>query len=154
MPMKYSSAACLFSSLLFLCACSPNVETQGHMLDDDWKNSVKQNVTTRDDVLAAFGSPSTVSSFGEETWYYISMQRKNRAFLKPAVTNDEIVQLTFNPDGTVKDITTYSQADMKDFSIADRTTPTEGHQMTVLEQTLGNLGRFNAPSGQKNPRRR
>ncbi len=138
--------------LLPLLACSPNVETRGHMLDADWKEHLKAGSTSKEEVLQQFGSPSTTSTFGEETWYYITLQRESHAFFKPKIAEENVIRIVFDGSGVVQNVDTFDQSDMQKFAIAKRETPTEGHQMTIVEQTLGNLGRFNNSStGRTNP---
>lgn len=132
---------------LALGACSPNVETRGHLKDADWREHIAPEKTTQDEVLQLLGSPSARSSFGPDTWYYITTRRESFAFFKPKVTDEEVVQITFHADNTVKAVETTGKDKARDIAIADRITPTEGHQMTFMEQLLGNLGRFNAPGG-------
>ena len=40
----------------------------------------------------------------------------------------------------------YGQEDGRTIAYVDRTTPTEGNELTLIQQLLGNLGRFN-PEG-------
>lgn len=130
---------------LLLAACSPNVETRGHLEQTEWKTQIIPEQTTRDDVVNLLGSPSARASFGDETWYYITTRRESFAFFKPEVTAQDTVRISFNADGTVKTIDSFDASQAQDVEYATRVTPTEGHQMTFMEQFLGNLGRFNSP---------
>jgi outer membrane protein assembly factor BamE (lipoprotein component of BamABCDE complex) len=135
----------LLAGVLAVGACSPNVETRGHLKDPDWREHVVPNQSTQDDVLQALGTPSTKATFGDETWYYVTTRRESVAFLKPEVVDDEVVTITFGPNGLVNNVTTRGRETARDIEIAEKITPTEGHQLTFMEQLLGNLGRFNAP---------
>ena len=42
-------------------------------------------------------------------------------------------------------------ADAKDITMVARITPTTGKELTVLEQILGNVGRFSGPRQDSNP---
>lgn len=128
-----------------LTACAPNVETRGHLKDADWKSQIVIGQSTRDQVLEVLGSPSSRSSFGPDTWYYISTQRENFGFMRPEITGEDVTRITFDTDGTVKSIDNYDKSTARDIAINDRETPTEGHSLTFIEQLLGNVGRFNAP---------
>lgn len=136
-----------YAALLLLSACSPNVETRGALKDPDWKQQLTVGQSTPEDVLRVLGSPSAKSSFGQETWYYIATRKESFAFLKPEVADQEVISINFDTDGTVKSIDNYDKSSARDIKIASRTTPTEGHQLTFMEQILGNLGRFNSPGG-------
>lgn len=132
--------------LFAVSACSPNVVTRGHVEEPDWKQALSIGTATRDDVFNVLGSPSTRSSFGEDTWYYITTKRENFAFFRPEITDQDVVAITFDNSGVVSDIKELGEADMrKDVQFTERETPTEGHQMTFVEQLLSNVGRFNRP---------
>ena len=88
-------------------------------------------------------TPSSVSSFGDETWYYISARKEATAFLKPEIVEQNVVRLTFDANGTVSNVETFDKANAAEFDVAKRTTPTEGHQLGFFEQLMGNVGRFN-----------
>ncbi len=45
----------------------------------------------------------------------------------------------------------YDLADGKDISMVSRITPTAGKEMTILEQIMGNVGRFSGPRQESNP---
>lgn len=144
---KYLIVAGLSATLL---ACSPNVETRGHVRTPDWQQTIKPGQSTREDVAALMGSPSTISSFGDEVWYYMSAQRESIAFLKPEVADQEIIRIAFSPDGLVQQTGVIGKDGLKEIQSVKRETPTEGHEMTVLEQMVGNLGRFNSNSANRN----
>lgn len=132
--------------LLFLpAACGPKVNNGGYVKDGDIKSQIGVGTSTRDEVLSKLGSPSSQSSFGPETWYYITDRQETIAFLKPEVVKQDVVAVTFDKSGVVSDIKNYNIADSKNVAIATRTTPTEGHTLGFFEQVLGNIGRFNSP---------
>jgi len=138
-------------TLVFLAACSPKVENHGYMKQGEIKDALVVGQTTKDEVLTALGSPSAQSSFGEEAWYYISSRREATAFFKPKVTEQDIIRIAFDAGGVVSKVENYNKDNAKEFDTVKRTTPTEGHSMGIMEQLLGNLGRFNKPPGAKSP---
>jgi len=126
-------------------ACSPKVNNGGYVNENDIKNQIVIGKTTKDDVKEAFGSPSAESSFGAESWYYISDRKEAYAFLKPTVVEQNVVRIEFDPTGVASTVESYSKKDGEEFDLAKRTTPTEGHTLGFFEQILGNIGRFNRP---------
>lgn len=130
-----------------LAACSPIVDQRGHVKEPDWKDRIIIGTTTKEGVEQALGSPSSVSTFGNETWYYIATRKETTAFFKPEVVAQDITRIEFSAEGLVARVETVDEAQArKDFEFTKRTTPTEGHSLTMLEQLLGNLGRFNSPT--------
>ncbi len=131
---------------LALAACSPKVDNRGYMKDGDVKDKIIVGKSTKDEVIVELGSPSAKSSFGAETWYYISSRQETVAFFKSEVVDQNVVRIEFNSEGVVSSVGNYNKENAKDFDLVKRTTPTEGHSMGVMEQFLGNIGRFNAPA--------
>lgn len=133
------------ASVFLLSACSPKVEERGYVKTVEWKDAVKIGQTTREEVLEKFGSPSTKSSFGDESWYYISSRKEAVAFMKPEIAEQEAVKIAFDASGVVSDFRILNKDDAKTVALVKRETPTEGHSMNFLEQALSNVGRFNKP---------
>ena len=127
--------------------CSPKVESRGYVKQANWKDAIVIGQTNKQEVLEKFGSPSTQSSFGTETWHYISSRKEGVGFLRPSVVEQEAVDVAFDSSGVVSGVNVYDKTNAKDFDLVKRTTPTEGHSLSFIDQTLGNLGRFNKPGG-------
>lgn len=127
-----------------LAACVPMEETRGHTYHGNLMQEVKPGEQTRQDVLNQFGSPSSVSGFEDSTWYYISTTTEKHAFMKPEIAQQNVVAIEFDESGKVGKVKRYTMKDGKRIDFAEDQTPTEGHSMGVLEQLLGNLGRFNS----------
>ncbi|NBX04181.1 MAG: outer membrane protein assembly factor BamE [Alphaproteobacteria bacterium] len=130
--------------VLMLFACSPKVDSRGYVNQVSLKEQITIGATTRDEVMAKFGSPSSQSSFGAETWYYISQRKEGTAFLKPEVAAQQVVRIEFDGAGVVQKLEGFDEKDSKDVELVSRTTATEGHTLGFFEQILGNIGRFNS----------
>lgn len=139
------------AALLAVSACEPKVENRGYVRNAVWKDQIAIGQTTKDQVLSIFGSPSSQSTFGDETWYYINERKEATAFLKPKVVEQNVVRLTFDANGVVSKMETFDNSSSKQFDVARRVTPTEGHQLGFVEQIIGNIGRFNKDSGGSGP---
>lgn len=136
--------------LALVSACSPKVDTGGYMKETDIKGQITEGKTTKQEVQEKFGSPSAQSSFGNETWYYITDRKETMAFFAPEVVEQDVTRVEFDAAGTVISVQAFNKNDSKEFSLAKRTTPTEGHQLGFVEQLLGNVGRFNKPGMDSN----
>lgn len=130
---------------LGLMACEPTVNHRGHVTEEQITDKVEVGKTTKKQVEREFGSPSSQSSFGDETWYYIQARKEANAFLRADITEQEVTGIVFDADGVVKEIQHYNKEDGKQVAIVEDTTPTEGHSLGFFEQVFGNLGRFNKP---------
>jgi outer membrane protein assembly factor BamE (lipoprotein component of BamABCDE complex) len=54
----------------------------------------------------------------------------------------------FDKTGLVTEIQRYEMADGKTLILVERTTPTRGRELTVIEQLFGNIGRFSSQQQQ------
>lgn len=143
MHIKQHSKYLLLVAVLLLAACDPKVDTRGYVSNVAWKDHVTIGKTTKDEIFSTFGSPSSQSSFGDETWYYISERKEAVAFFKPEVVSQDVVRMTFDANGVIKSMDMFDKNSSKEFAVTKRVTPTEGHQLGFFEQIVGNVGRFN-----------
>lgn len=126
-----------------LAACSPRVDNRGMRFDPEIISEVRPGMSTRDDVLYILGTPSTVSSFQGPVWYYIGQRTEKVAFFNPEVTERQVVEVLFDETDRVSQVNLYGLEDGQEIELVERETPTEGQDITILQQFLGNLGRFN-----------
>ncbi|MDI9409701.1 MAG: outer membrane protein assembly factor BamE [Candidatus Pacebacteria bacterium] len=133
---------------LGLTACSAKIDERGILLDAEALATVKPG-QTRTEVVKNIGNPSTIATFNDQHWYYISRRTKSWLFLPPYTTEQKIVEVVFDKAGIVNRITTTTGFEQTvDISPTSRVTPSKGHTYGLMEDFLGNLGRFNnAKSG-------
>lgn len=134
--------ACWAALALALAACSPEKITRGYLPDEDQLSSIKPGVNDRASVEELLGSPSSVGTFQDSTWYYITSRNEKLAFFKEDVKEQQVVAIVFDDSGLVSDVRRYSLEDGQEIDPVDRVTPTRGRELTVLEQLMGNIGRF------------
>lgn len=139
MTLKYALSSC---SLLFLSGCA-TLTTHGHEIDPLHLKQVKIGQTTKKKVTEMFGTPSAVSTFNNNVWFYISDTTSTRAFFSPKVLKSNVTCIEFNEAGLVQGLDSLTEADQVIIAHIRRTTPTSGHKFGVVEQMFGNIGRFN-----------
>lgn len=134
------SLSLLGLSLFALAACSPPVETRGNPPDPVILGEVTPGQTTKDQVEALLGTPSSVAPFSKNTWYYIGQKTERFAFFNPEVLDQQVVAVIFDDKGTVTEIRRFNQKDGKDVEVVERETPTRGKELTFARALLGTLG--------------
>jgi outer membrane protein assembly factor BamE (lipoprotein component of BamABCDE complex) len=128
---------------LHIAACTPIVETRGNMLSPTKLAQVEVNQSIRADVERLWGSPTTVSPFDPNVWYYIGETTSQKGVFEAEVKERQIVQVTFDENNTVTEVALIDPAQAREVDFVDRRTPTAGREFTAFEQFIGNLGRFN-----------
>lgn len=145
-PFRSLSLATL---LLVASACTPAVDTRGNMPPADVVETIKPGVTTRTQVSQILGSPSSVATFNDRTWYYIGRKTETVAFFQPELMDQQVLVVRFDDGGVVEDIEKRGMEAVRDVSPVERETPTAGHTLGFFEQLFGNIGRFSGQADKK-----
>lgn len=134
---------------LVLGACSPIVRTHGHRLDDPALAQITPGQTSREQVAQLLGSPSALSTFDDSAWYYVSQRTERRSFYQKDVVEQKVVTISFDDQGLVEDVDEHDLDQARQIEPVARVTPTEGNELSLFEQFVGNVGRFNVPRDQR-----
>ena len=97
---------------------------------------------TRQEVENILGAPSSVSSFDENTWIYMSSTLKKVAFFKPQELDRKILSINFDNNGKVEKISNYTKEDGTQLEINPKETPTEGHNIGFFKKYFGGVGTY------------
>ncbi len=128
------------AAMLLLGACSPITATHGNLVDDERLERIEVGRSDTGDVINALGSPTVISTFDENTWYYVGRATERLAFFKPRVAEQRIVEVRFDENGTLTAIEDVDPELRRDINPVGRETPTGGRQLSFFEQIFGNLG--------------
>lgn len=134
---------------LALGACAPKIVQHGNVPDEEQVVQINPGQDNKSRVQQLLGSPSTQGTFGEDTWYYVSKRTEQTAFFEPDVVDQGVLAITFDEQGVVNDLKVYDHRDGRLVAMVDRVTPTQGNSMTIVQQLLGNFGRFDPDSSSK-----
>jgi outer membrane protein assembly factor BamE (lipoprotein component of BamABCDE complex) len=134
-----------------LAACENNTAIRGFAPAPGAVDKLEVGTQSREDVQRLIGSPSAVATFNPNVWYYISERQDQWGPSKPWVADQNVIQINFNESGRVDRIRYYDLADAQNITMVARITPTSGKELTILEQILGNVGKFSGPRNQTNP---
>jgi len=148
--LKLSLATCIM--VLSLNACTADTHARGNIVSDTKIAQIKPNITSQYDVTRIFGPPTLVSPFAQtQTWYYAGQTTEQMGIFKKEVTDQKIVRIDFDDTGLVTKVAHVDPNAAQDVDFVDRQTPTAGRDFTILQQLVGNMGRYNgiAPSGNK-----
>jgi outer membrane protein assembly factor BamE (lipoprotein component of BamABCDE complex) len=127
-----------------LAACAPMIDTRGNMPPIEVISTIQPGVTTRTQVSQLLGSPSTVGTFNDRTWYYIGRKTETVAFLDPELTDQQVLVIKFDESGVVQDFEKRGIETAREVAMNERETPTAGHSLGFFEQLFGNIGRFSS----------
>lgn len=124
-------------------------QTRGNKVDPELLAQLVPGTSSRADATALIGSPTTHGSFDDNTWIYIGEVTKPVIGGTQSVRDQQVVVLTFDQGGILRNIEKRGPDDSQNVAVVSRTTPSPGNNATILQQLLGNVGRFTPGAGQK-----
>ena len=133
-----------------LAGCSvfaPPEQSRGNRVDPDVLAELVPGTSSRADATALLGSPTAKGSFDENVWLYIGSVTRTRVARTPSMITLDLVKLTFDDSGVLRQIEHRDLEDALPVSVVQRTTPSPGSDASVMQQLFGNIGRFNAGGG-------
>lgn len=149
---RAAAVACLVMGLP-LAGCSffeAQSTTRGDPIDGVALKQLTPGTTTQADATALLGSPTTHETFNDNAWVYISQITRPQVGRLPAVMEQRVVVLNFDPSGVLQKVKVYDKADGKNVPMAPGTTSSPGSSASILQQLFGNIGRFNPGAGSSN----
>jgi outer membrane protein assembly factor BamE (lipoprotein component of BamABCDE complex) len=133
-------AALLVLGGAVLAGCSPIVDHHGYLPREGDMQKLQPGMS-KVEVEALLGSPSTTATINlsGDSYYYISSVVEQRAFLTKE-TDRQVLAVRFDGSDQVESFAHYGLEDGRIINFSDRTTPTRGREMTILQQLISNAG--------------
>ncbi len=99
---------------------------------------------TAEKVLETLGTPSTVSTVGNKSWYYISQRsRRTFQFLGETVVDQKVTAVYFDKNLKVDRVALYGLREGRVFDFLSRTTPSGGEDLSFVGQLFKGNTSFN-----------
>ena len=138
-------------AMVALSACSPITATRGNLISDTKFQEVKPHSSNRAEISKIWGPPTTTSSFDGNTWYYIGETTKQRGVFAPEAVKRRMIRVKFDPadNDTIIEVSDLDINKAKDIALVERKTPTAGREFTILQQFVGNIGKYNTNNPSK-----
>lgn len=115
---------------------------RGYVIDEAAVARVKPG-TSAEEVLKTLGTPSTVSTVGNKSWYYISQTATRRLhFMGESVTAQRVLAVYFNQGLRVERVALYGLQDGRVFDFISRKTESGGAEANFVSQLFRGLGSF------------
>ena len=138
---KVALGAVVALAALSAAGCTAVVNQRGYLPSPGMLEAIRVGVDNKQSLQAALGSPSTIGTFNDNIWYYISSTQEDYLFFYPEETKRQIVAVKFGPDEKVASVQRLGLEDGVDVAFSSRETPTKGRELTFLQQIFGNVGR-------------
>ena len=135
------AGAAILASTLSGCVIGEDLH-HGYVVDERALAQVRPGMSA-EQVLKILGTPSTVSTVGNKSWYYIS-QVKSRTlqFMGETVTDQRVTAVYFGNGLKVERTALYGLQDGKVFDFISRRTEAGGQEANFVAQLFRGLGTF------------
>ena len=102
--LRHLPVAALVGTALAATACAPTVNTHGYRIDPAVVAQIQPGVTSREEVERLLGSPSSMSTFNDKSWYYVTQRTEQLTFYDTDVAAQDVLRIDFGGDGLVSNV--------------------------------------------------
>ncbi|MEP1519032.1 MULTISPECIES: outer membrane protein assembly factor BamE [Ascidiaceihabitans] len=135
--------SCAILALGFsLTACAATFRNHGYIPPQEDLDLLAVGIDTRASVEESVGSPSAGGVLEGGDYFYVFSRVRTFGFKKPTVVERQVLAISFDEAGVVKNIERFGLEDGRVVPLARRVTSSGVTNKTFLRQLLGNLGRF------------
>ena len=132
---RFGAAAAALAAVL-LSGCGGDVVNRGYVMDEQAIAQIKPG-SSAEQVVLVLGTPSTVSTVGGKTYFYISQQAsRSFQFMPLSVDTQRVLAVTLDKENKVERVANYGLEDGRVFDFISRTTPTAGAELSLVRQFL------------------
>lgn len=137
---------CMATAVLALSACSATYRNYGYVPPQEDLDQIAVGVDTRATVEETLGSAGASSVIEDNGLYFVRSRVRSFAMLQPEVVERQVVAVSFDDAGVVRNIETFGLEQGRVVRLTRRVTSSSVSEKTFLRQLFGNIGRF-TPGG-------
>lgn len=129
---------------LALSACTSQYRSHGYVPSEAELQEIVVGVDTRATVEDTVGVPSAAGVLNSTGFYYIQSEMRHFGWRKPEVVDREVLAMSFDEAGVLRNIERYGLQDGQVVPIARRVTRSGDADISFIRKLFGNIGRFAA----------
>ena len=134
----------LMAAAAAIAACSAVYRNHGYIPSDAELARVEVGVSTRSDVAAEIGRPTSSGLLADSGWYYVGSRFKHLGARPPEEIDRQVVAITFTEDGVVQNVERFGLENGNVVVLSRRVTESSIRGVSFLKQIFGNIGRLRA----------
>lgn len=139
---KRALAVVFLAGTLMVSGCAQDIRKTGYYPLENELAQIQVGSSTRDDVVAAIGSPSITSDSG--TIYYVGQRTQYVGPFSPRLVDRQVIAVRFDSRGRVVAVETLSAEDGAQVALEGRITEPTGEGLSFWRQLFGNIGNVDA----------
>jgi outer membrane protein assembly factor BamE (lipoprotein component of BamABCDE complex) len=126
---------------VMLAACSATFVNHGYVPPPEELAAVQLG-DSREAVAEAIGTPGAAGVMRDEAWFYAAYRVRNYAYRAPEVIERQIIAISFDGAGRVRNIEEFGLEDGQIVQLSRRVTTSSVREVSFLSQILSNFGRI------------
>ena len=131
--MKLSYILIILSFILLSCA--PVIKPHGYQLEDILMNEPQKiGISSKDDLIKAFGSPSIKIEDVSNTWLYLATTKEKKVFSKDEFKDQIIFSFNFDKNDILISQEIYNHEQILSFNYDKNKTYNYGSNYSILDQ--------------------
>ena len=120
---------------LFLISCAPIIKPHGYQIEDILLNKPQEiGISSKEDLLKAFGTPSIKIEDIGNTWLYLATTKEEKVFTKDEFKDQIVFAFNFDSNDILISQEVYNQDQMLDFKYNKSQTHSYGTNYSILDQ--------------------
>ncbi len=127
-----------------LAACSPVYRYHGYIPSQSELAGLVVGQSSREDVIALVGAPTTTGVTGDDAFYYVRSRFRDYGYRASREVEREVLVVSFSAAGTVRNVERFGLQDGNVVALSRRVTDDNLRDTTFIRQLLGNVGQFDA----------
>jgi len=125
-------------------ACTTIYRDHGYIPLAEDLSALAIGVDTRETVAENVGTPTSGGVLDGSGYYFVASRFRHYAFLEPVEVEREVLAITFDDAGLLRNVERFALADGQVVTLSRRVTDDNIRDTTFIRQLLGALGNFDA----------
>ena len=131
--MKLSYILIILS--FFLLSCAPVIKPHGYQLEDILLSEPQKiGISSKDDLIKAFGSPSIKIEDVSNTWLYLATTKEKKVFSKDEFKDQIVFSFSFDENDILISQEIYNHEQILSFNYDKNKTYDYGSNYSLLDQ--------------------
>ena len=127
-----------------LVGCSATYRNSGYVPSDEELSDIAIGVDDRGSVEETVGRPVSQGMIADRAWYFVGARWEYFAYRAPQEIDRQVVAISFDDGGTVRNIERFTLADGEVIPLNRRVTDSTIEGVSLIRQLRGNIGNIDA----------
>ena len=124
--------------------CTTIKDKRGYVAEDVLLNAVQPGIDNKESVAGTLGRPTFASVYGQDSWYYVSADTRQKPFSSPKIKDETVFAVHFDHAGNVIGTERSGMERVVKLDPVGDKTPVLGRDRSFLQDLFGNIGAVGA----------